>query len=169
MASSKLPLQAELESTNASSQNSDAMSEGSSSSSKALPETPKVQSPARAAKRQRGRERRKMYRAAAQAAKVQVPNSEQIKQSQGFEIRAAAAAAELQLVVKKTFVDVDDKDESLNGVVIHLPAAFFESTTEIDEWRRSYRLCRMGYHGGAKGEITSLTLNPVLNAAALAA
>jgi hypothetical protein len=165
--SSKLPLQVESESTICpSSQNSDAMSEGS--------ETPhaeprRVQSAARAAKRQRGRERRKMYRAAAQAAKLQTQNVDNIKQSQGFEVRAAAAAAELQLVVRKTFVDVDDQDESLNRVEIHLPAAFFESTREIDEWRRNYRLGRMGYHRGAKGEITSLVLDRVPSSVALAA
>lgn len=168
--SSKLPLQAQSESSK-SSQNSDAMSEGSSSGSGGQADqlAPRVQSAARAAKRQRGRERRKMFRAAAQVAKLQAGNEDQVKQSQGFEVRAAAVAAEVQLIVKRTFVEVDVQDESLNGVEIHLPAAFFESTNEIDEWRRDYRLARMGYHRGAKGEITSLALNPVLSCVAVAA
>jgi hypothetical protein len=150
-----------------SSQHSDTMSDGSSSESRGQPETSgrKVQSAARAAKRQRGRERRKMYKA---NAKLQSQEGDQIEmlvsavtaeQSSKFEMLAAAVAAELPLVVRSTFIDVDEPSESLSEQVL-LPASFFKSTSEIDAWRRDYRRFRMGSHRGAKGEITALASSP---------
>mmetsp|Transcript_58687 Transcript_58687/g.102723 ORF Transcript_58687/g.102723 Transcript_58687/m.102723 type:complete len:222 (-) Transcript_58687:89-754(-) len=98
------------------------------------------QTAGRAAKRQRGRERRKMYKA--------------LKRLEaGFEERAATVAAELKLVVRGTFFDVLEEDVESQ---VPLPVPFFETTKEIDQWRRDYRRFRMGHHQGAKGEITSL-------------
>mmetsp|Transcript_92116 Transcript_92116/g.168998 ORF Transcript_92116/g.168998 Transcript_92116/m.168998 type:complete len:151 (-) Transcript_92116:191-643(-) len=102
------------------------------------------QTAGRAAKRQRGRERRKMYKALKRL-------------ESGFEERAAAVATELKLVVKSTFVDVLDDDAKIE-VEVPLPAPLFETTKEIDQFRRDYRRFRMGHHHGAKADITSKAL-----------
>mmetsp|Transcript_160019 Transcript_160019/g.282130 ORF Transcript_160019/g.282130 Transcript_160019/m.282130 type:complete len:226 (-) Transcript_160019:185-862(-) len=107
------------------------------------PRQARQQTAGRAAKRQRGRERRKMYKALKRL-------------ESGFEERAAAVATELKLVVKSTFVDVLDDDAKIE-VEVPLPAPLFETTKEIDQFRRDYRRFRMGHHQGARGEIESLT------------
>lgn len=112
----------------------------------------RVQSAARAAKRQRGRERRKMYRAAAHENKCL--EEMQKTQSTVFDAHAAAVAKEVKLVVRHTFFDVDSSEESSEEEVIQLPAAIFNSTGEFDEWRRDYRKFRLGHHQGAKGELS---------------
>lgn len=122
----------------------------------------RFQSAARAAKRQRGRERRKFFKAAAQASKLLEEQADREKMTVGFEERAAAVAAECKLVVKKTFFEVNADDSSSSSDFeseIHLPSAFFKSTREIDEWRRCYRRFRLGHHQGAKGELTVASLS----------
>jgi len=118
------------------------------------PEPRRVQSAARAAKRQRGRERRKLYKAAAHASKCLEAQDDRDKQAMGFEARAAAVSAELKLVVKHTFFEVDTEDSSSDDEM-PLPAAFFKTTQDIDGWRRDYRRFRLGHHQGAKGEVTA--------------
>jgi len=127
------------------------------------PEPRRVQSAARAAKRQRGRERRKLYKAAAHTTRgLEAPaNHKKVcgydSPIGGFEARAAAVNAQIKLVVNRTFFDVELEDSSSDDDV-HLPEAFFETTREIDGWRRDYRRFRLGHHQGAKGEVTeSLT------------
>jgi len=124
----------------------------------------RVQSAARAAKRQRGRERRKMYRAVAHESKCLEAEAEHEQAAirahavgySGFEARAAAVAAEFKLVVKHTFFDVDESEDlSSEDDRLPLPPTFFKSTGEIDEWRRDYRRFRLGHHHGAKGEVTT--------------
>jgi len=117
----------------------------------------RVQSAARAAKRQRGRERRKLYRAAAHEDKCSQTETEREKQARlGFEARSAAVAAEFNVVVKHTFIDVDDSEDlSSDEDQMPLPPTFFESSGEIDGWRRDYRRFRLGHHHGAKGEVTA--------------
>lgn len=112
------------------------------------PELRKVrpQTAGRAAKRQRGRERRKMYKALRRL-------------EAGFEERAATLAAQVKLVVRKTFFEFLEEDSESQ---VLLPVAFVETTKEIDQWRRDYRRFRMGHHQGAKGEITSLIENHCL-------
>lgn len=140
---------------------------------------------ARAAKRQRGRERRKMYKALAHAAKLEndcaasqsdetrsttdESVSDKDKQALDFEARAAAVTAELKLVVKHTFFDVCiDSEDSSSDDEISLPPAFFKTTKAIDGWRRDYRRFRLGHHQGAKGEVEKvLDLDAELNLAAL--
>jgi len=119
--------------------------------------TQRVQSAARAAKRQRGRERRKLYRAAAHEDKCSQTETEREKQARlGFEARSAAVAAEFNVVVKHTFIDVDDSEDlSSDEDQMPLPPTFFESSGEIDGWRRDYRRFRLGHHHGAKGEVTA--------------
>lgn len=123
------------------------------------PEPRRVQSAARAAKRQRGRERRKLYKAAAHASKCLEAPADHKRVSGydspigGFEARAAAVNAQIKLVVKSTFFDVELEDASTDDEV-QLPSAFFETTPEIDGWRRDYRRFRLGHHQGAKGELT---------------
>lgn len=120
-------------------------------------------SAARAAKRQRGRERRKFFKAAAHAAVLaqeenRVPAEEQ--QATCFEARAAALAAEVRLVVRKTFFEVDSEDSSSSAdSEIDLPPALFSTTPEVNEWRRDYRRFRLGHHQGAKGEVTAFDRN----------
>lgn len=118
----------------------------------------RVQSAARAAKRQRGRERRKMYRALAHASKcLEIEVVEKEKQA-ALEFEATHRAeprVEHNLVVKNTFFDYACEDLSSEDDQISLPAAFIETTEETDEWRRNYRRFRLGYHNGAKGEVTS--------------
>lgn len=124
----------------------------SSSSSNGEEPPRKVQSAARAAKRQRGRERRKLYRA--QAHELKCIEAARERQEEEFAERQAALAAEMKLVVKNTFYDVDDSEEDCSQEVeIHLPPAIFNSTGEIDEWRKDYRRFRLGHHHGAKGEV----------------
>lgn len=96
----------------------------------------------RAAKRQRGRERRKLYKALR-------------KLETGFDERYAAVATELKLVVKSTFYDVSDQANEVTESEVPLPAPFFPTTKEFDQWRREYRRFRLGHHHGAKGEVTS--------------
>jgi hypothetical protein len=139
-----------------SSQSSDGMSDDSDVRKE--PEARKFQSAARAAKRQRGRERRKMFKAEAKLQNQAGVGAPQSEKSRKFEVLAAVVAAESPLVVRRTFVDVDEPTDSFNEDV-NLPTSFFKSTKEIDEWRRDYRKFRMGHHQGAKGEITSLTLS----------
>jgi len=122
------------------------------------PEPRRVQSAARAAKRQRGRERRKMYKALAHASKGLEVQAEREKLAQGFEARAAAVAAEVRVVVKNTFFDVDVEESETSDEEIALPPAFFKTTREIDAWRRDYRKFRLGHHQGAKGEVTEKNL-----------
>jgi len=116
---------------------------------------PRRQTAARAAKRQRGRERRKMYKAAAHDEKLAL----------GFEARAAAVSVEVKLVVDNNgFFDVEFEDSSSSDEDIALPPAIFRSTTDIDMWRRDYRRFRLGDHRGAKGEVTSNKLSNNLDA-----
>jgi hypothetical protein len=119
----------------------------------------RVQSAARAAKRQRGRERRKMYRAAAHATKcLEIEVVEKEKQvALDFEATHAAVSVELKLVVKNTFFDYASEDVSSEDEQIPLPAAFIETTEETDEWRRNYRRFRLGHHNGSKGELSALS------------
>jgi len=120
-------------------------SSGGASTSASITE-PRRQTAARAAKRQRGRERRKMYKAAAHDQKLAL----------GFEARAAAVSVEVKLVVDNNgFFDVEFEDSSSSDEDIALPPAIFRSTTDIDMWRRDYRRFRLGDHRGAKGEVTA--------------
>jgi len=129
------------------------------------PEQPApVQGAARAAKRQRGRERRKMYRAEAHASKSlqeeeaqasKCLEEEREKQAIGFEARAAEVATHVKLVVRNGFYDVDSSEDMSSDDDFPLPSTFFKSTGEIDEWRRDYRRFRLGHHQGAKGEVTT--------------
>lgn len=114
----------------------------SAESAQSAPPQTRTQTAGRAAKRQRGRERRKMHKALKRL-------------ESGFEERFAAVAAELKIVVKSTFVDVLEKDAESE---VLLPAPFFKTTREIDQWRGDYRRFRQGHHRGARGEITSLPL-----------
>jgi len=115
----------------------------------------RVQSAARAAKRQRGRERRKLFKAAARAAGGLEADTERARQNSGFEDRVDALAGEVKLVVKNTFFDVCiSEDSSSDESEVALPATFFKTTSEIDGWRRDYRRFRLGHHQGAKGEVT---------------
>jgi len=124
-------------------------SSGGASTSASITE-PRRQTAARAAKRQRGRERRKMYKAAAHDQKLAL----------GFEARAAAVSVEVKLVVDNNgFFDVEFEDSSSSDEDIALPPAIFRSTTDIDMWRRDYRRFRLGDHRGAKGEVTSNNLD----------
>jgi len=145
---------------------SEAQSSNGSISPPSTPEPRRVQSAARAAKRQRGRERRKLYKAAAHVTKClegpadhtrvsgyDSPSSQSSYGSASFEARAAAVNAQVKLVVKSTFFDVELEDASSDDDV-QLPSAFFETTAEIDGWRRDYRRFRLGHHQGAKGELT---------------
>jgi len=77
----------------------------------------------------------------------------------GFEARAAAVNAEVKLIVKGTFFEVElEESSSSSDEEIQLPEAFFKTTDEIDGWRRDYRRFRLGHHQGAKGEVSeSLT------------
>lgn len=120
----------------------------------------KAQSAARAAKRQRGRERRKLYKALAHAGKgSDTVEAQRENRSSDFDARAAAVASELKLVVKRTFFDVDTEDLSSSEDEIPLPPAFIKTTVEIDEWRRDYRRFRLGHRQGAKGEITDIQVS----------
>mmetsp|Transcript_139905 Transcript_139905/g.254481 ORF Transcript_139905/g.254481 Transcript_139905/m.254481 type:complete len:150 (-) Transcript_139905:212-661(-) len=101
------------------------------------------QTAGRAAKRQRGRERRKLHKALR-------------RWESGFEERAAAVASELKLIVKSTFVHVLKKETTEKEVP--LPDPFLQTTKEIDQYRREYRRFRMGHHHGAKADITSKAL-----------
>mmetsp|Transcript_10550 Transcript_10550/g.19422 ORF Transcript_10550/g.19422 Transcript_10550/m.19422 type:complete len:150 (+) Transcript_10550:62-511(+) len=101
------------------------------------------QTAGRAAKRQRGRERRKLHKALR-------------RWESGFEERAAAVASELKLIVKSTFVHVLKKENTEKEVP--LPDPFLQTTKEIDQYRREYRRFRMGHHHGAKADITSKAL-----------
>jgi len=124
-------------------------SSAAASTSASITEAPR-QTAARAAKRQRGRERRKMYKAAANDQKLAL----------GFEARAAAVSAEVKLVVDNNgFFDVEFEDSSSSDEDIALPPAIFRTTTEIDGWRRDYRRFRLGDHRGAKGEVTANNLD----------
>jgi hypothetical protein len=118
-------------------------------------EPQRKQSAARAAKRQRGRERRKMFRAAAQAGNQINSETSLATLTQKFDGRAAAVSAEVKLVVNRTFFDVCEEDEMSDDNVAPLPAPFFETTREIDQYRREYRRFRLGYHQGAKCESIS--------------
>mmetsp|Transcript_62245 Transcript_62245/g.108852 ORF Transcript_62245/g.108852 Transcript_62245/m.108852 type:complete len:225 (+) Transcript_62245:80-754(+) len=106
------------------------------------PRQARQQTAGRAAKRQRGRERRKLHKALR-------------RWESGFEERAAAVASELKLIVKSTFVHVLKKENTEKEVP--LPDPFLQTTKEIDQYRREYRRFRMGHHQGARGEIESLT------------
>lgn len=137
-------------------------SPSSSMSAASAPEQRRLPSAARAAKRQRGRERRKFFRAETQraaaeerAALAQAETASALPESEGFDAKFAAVAAEVKLVVKKTFfeVDVEDSDSSESSM-LELPPALFNSTPEVDEWRRAYRRFRLGYHQGATGEFS---------------
>jgi len=121
------------------------------------------QSAARAAKRQRGRERRKMFKAAARAdadiledaSDDGSADADRQRAALGFEGRVDDLATQVKLVVKNTFFDVaisedSDSDDSESS----LPMAFFKTNSEIDCWRRDYRRFRLGHHQGAKGEVT---------------
>jgi len=61
-----------------------------------------------------------------------------------------------RLVVKHTFIDVDDEDTEQGNEEISIPAATFETNTELEGWRRAYRKFRLGSHRGAKGEAFSI-------------
>jgi hypothetical protein len=113
----------------------------------------------RAAKRQRGRERRKLYKAQkrleADAACDKPTTCLEADAScetptMVFDERAAAVAAEFKLVVKSTFFDVLEETVETD---VSLPAPLFQTTPEVDQWRRDYRRFRLGHHHGAKGEI----------------
>jgi hypothetical protein len=145
---------------------SDTMSNDSFSDSKPhrAAQMQKAQTAARAAKRQRGRERRKMYRASARLQKLSGEEVDSIETfipegavdlSRKFD-RLVAVVAELPLVVKRTFYEIEEPAASPREDIV-LPAAFFKSTEEIDDWRRDYRRFRMGHHQGANLEITALS------------
>lgn len=138
-------------------------------------EPKRIQSAARAAKRQRGRERRKFYKALAHASAYQVLDTQASSETTEcqessqecllenptihFEARAAAVAAEVKLVVKGTFLEVELSDDaSSDDNDISLPEAFFKTNAQIDGWRRDYRRFRLGHHQGAQGEVTSHSL-----------
>jgi len=127
---------------------------GSVSGSSTPPPEPRRQSAARAAKRQRGRERRKLYKAAAHVSRCL--ESERDRLALAFEARTQRVAEVMRLVVNQTFVDVVAEDSDEDEIL--LPEAFFASTPEIDSWRRDYRRFRLGQHQGAKGEVTEKDL-----------
>jgi len=128
-----------------------------SQSEESAPEPRRVQSAARAAKRQRGRERRKMYKALAHEEKS--VEDRDVKALEGFEARAATVASQVKLVVNRTFFEVESAEESSSEEDVQLPPSFFQTTTEIDTWRRDYRRFRLGHHQGAKGEVTAKDLS----------
>jgi len=119
------------------------------------------QTAARAAKRQRGRERRKLGKALAQAQRIlgmteSVTRSDEL--TSGFEARAAKLRGEVKLTIKRTFLAVDAEEEYFeNPVGCDLPAPLFELSREQEQWRADYRRFRCGFHRGSKGEIGDLS------------
>jgi hypothetical protein len=129
----------------------------------------KAQTAARAAKRQRGRERRKHFKALArEEMTLASPELSKISQKDAmsevstdarsqnssedtlseierleidFEARAAHVGSLMKVVVKSTFFDVQIADEQTL-----LPAAVFETTEEMDALRRENRRWRLAYH-----------------------
>lgn len=138
---------------------SECMSESAGSTGNQDVAPAKVQSVARAAKRQRGRERRKMYKARAkeQAAADcgKVASCDLTALMENFETRAAIAATYLKLAVKRTFVDVCEDSFQEGETEARLPPPLFESTQQIEDARRAYRRFRLGHHQGVIGEIAS--------------
>lgn len=131
------------------------------------------QTAARAAKRQRGRERRKLGKALAAAQRLlgtqQIMeemdsdnNSTSDKDSEkAFEARAARLQGEVKVTVKRTFLEVDtpSEDEYLQEPEIELPTPIFELSSLAEEWRRDYRKFRCGFYRGSKGEISDLSIS----------
>jgi len=154
-------------------------SKSSTASASEFADPKKAQTAARAVKRQRGRERRKFFKALevtnktleeeAQTSGMQddmssvcsrtssscsTHASSKDTQVSDFQARAEAVATERKLVLKNTFFDVEESAESsFEEEAIVLPEAFFKTTIEIDDWRRDYRRFRLGHHQGAKGEV----------------
>jgi len=98
-----------------------------------------------------------MFKAAARLAETIEADASREKVALGFEARAESVAAEVKLVVKNTFFDVDiseDSDSDESEASLTLPSAFFNTTLEIDGWRRDYRRFRLGHAQGARGEVT---------------
>lgn len=134
---------------------SSASSVASAATAASAPEARCAPNAARAAKRLRCRERRRLFKEAARSAAAGERATADLAQS--FEAHAAAVAAEVRLVVKKTFFEVDSEDSaSSDGGDIELPPALFETTREVDEWRRGYRRFRLGHHQGARGELAAV-------------
>jgi hypothetical protein len=128
----------------------------SPASSEAGSHVPRPQTAARAAKRQRGRERRKHFKALAREPDHPCSETTRATLTRNFEERAAAVASEVKLVVKSTFFDVSEDEASSSENDVPLPASFRPTTREIDQWRRDYRRFRLGHHQGAKGEVSKL-------------
>jgi len=119
------------------------------------------QTAARAAKRQRGRERRKLGKAMAQAQRMlgitqSATPPEEL--TSGFEARAAKLRGEVKLSIKHTFLAVDAEEEYFEDPVgFDLPAPLFELSRDQEQWRADYRRFRCGFHRGSKGEISDLS------------
>jgi len=132
----------------------DPFPKGAKGSSSKKPEQPAhLQTPARFAKRQRTRERRKLFRAEARANKSL--EEEPQKEATGYEARAVEVSAQVKLVVRNCVYYVMSSEEVASYDDVPLPSTFFTSTEEIDQWRRDYRKFRLGHHQGAKGEVTT--------------
>jgi len=113
----------------------------------------------RAAKRLRQHENRRLGRAEVLANQGVAPRQAAMQSfSDRFQQKVMAASEQLTLVVKNSFVDVEDSVDIEADMVcasakdFQLPPAFLETTPEFDEWRLAYRRFRLGYHKGASGE-----------------
>lgn len=104
---------------------------GSDSTMSSLPEI-REQTSGRAAKRQRGRERRKHFKSLKRL-------------ESAFDERAAAVGAQVKLVVRNTFIDHIDTREGDGVLEVPLPVALFDTAAEIEQMRRDYRGHRVGH------------------------
>jgi len=118
------------------------------------------QTAARAAKRQRGRERRKLGKALAAAQRLlgatQAEEAALVDElASSFEARAARLQGEVKVTVKRTFLEVDTEEEEEPEIEVpELPAPIFELSELAESWRRDYRKFRCGLGRGSKGEIS---------------
>eukprot|EP00929_Paragymnodinium_shiwhaense_P097739 TRINITY_DN5934_c0_g1_i1.p1 TRINITY_DN5934_c0_g1~~TRINITY_DN5934_c0_g1_i1.p1 ORF type:complete len:335 (-),score=84.08 TRINITY_DN5934_c0_g1_i1:255-1259(-) len=144
-----------------------------------------AQNSARALKRQLQRERRRMGRAEARMQQQADAAAAAINTAAGAQTSAVVAAltcnheertahkavgdsavGRMKVVVKHTFIECTydefheeethrSSSRSPQSEDATLPAAEFETTPEFEEFRRAYRMFRLGFHRGAKGEVSS--------------
>jgi len=94
----------------------------------------------RAAKRQRARERRKLFKALSRLEQ----KNDHVTLTAEFEQRVAEVSADLRLVIQNTFIDVVEVNNVSESM---LPSCLFRASADLERCRRDYRKRRLSWKG----------------------